>query len=237
MRAHDNVRRTVLLLLVLILGIVVVRVWRPVSTSMSAPAPAASPASTPPALPPDNFRQWGAAYQRAPDQIPITAGIELAKKRRAELKELIPRDPERALAMALPERERENLPAEVRGLLEEHVSGRGFFGVMIADFEDGRHETRRIVQLGDKEYRAFTYGRRLAQTSKQNVPLWGIAVDDVLAVGELPFRVVEENGAGRVTVEVAGQRRTFESSEQLRQYEAAWLAALAKPGPDCEEPK
>src|SRR5213075_374913 len=50
---------------------------------------------------------------------------------------------------------------------------------------------KRRVTVKDRIYRASVYGQRLQQTTKDTMPLYGIAVGDVLAVHESPVRVLE----------------------------------------------
>src|SRR3989441_10493193 len=103
------------------------------------PAPARSEAEpkarnqTPSRLPIDaadplaSFRKWSADYVNASpaDRAAMTAeGIGLAEARRPALKQLIKENPRRALDESVPMVVRQQLPAEVVGLLEERVSGR-----------------------------------------------------------------------------------------------------------------
>ena len=59
-----------------------------------------------------------------------SAGLELAQVRREAMAELIRNDPKQALELAAPERVRRALPASIRDLLEERVSGRGSLEVL-----------------------------------------------------------------------------------------------------------
>ena len=65
---------------------------------------------------------------------------------------------------------------------------------MLGTAEDPRPGTtiERRVTVKDKTYRAFVYGRRLQQTTKEGIPIRGIAVGDALAVHESPIRVLEQ---------------------------------------------
>jgi hypothetical protein len=107
----------------------------------------------------------------------LAEGVELAKSRRAEMAELIKKDPKAALEAAVPMAVRQKLPQAIVDQLEERVSGRGFYGVLIAtDFENGTSEIRREVVLNGQTYHAYVYGRRLSQVTQDKVPMWGIAV-------------------------------------------------------------
>src|SRR5690606_25367757 len=77
------------------------------------------------------FDAWRVDYARAtpgPERAAmLSAGVAAAAERRAVLRELIALDPELALRLAVPRRERAQLPAPVIAELEEIVSGRGDF--------------------------------------------------------------------------------------------------------------
>jgi hypothetical protein len=144
------------------------------------------------------FAEWVIRYRAAErvEKIALEAeGIELARERRHALRDLIKADAARALALTLPLGLRRSLPDAVTLLLEGRVSGRGslaVFGALAAPgFEDKVTPTFRIASIDDVDYQAFVYGRRLGQPSHPNLPLSGIALDDLLAVDENPIRLLE----------------------------------------------
>lgn len=143
------------------------------------------------------FQRWAEDYTAQPAAEKIEAGVKAAAARRVELRRLIQSDPEQALAHAAPERVRRALPARVSALLEEKVDARGDLLVTAVTYMDGKlPEGKRAVtteaELSDgRKYKAHTYGRREHQPTRLNVPVHGIAVDDELAVSELPGRVLE----------------------------------------------
>jgi hypothetical protein len=138
----------------------------------------------------DAFDSWAAQFIAAPpDQRAgmLADGESLARQRRAALIRWMPIDPQRVLELAVTPRVRGQLPERITAHLEERISGRGDFNVMIVDyFEEKRSETRREVVIGGRTFRAFVYGRRLDQTTSRDVPLQGIALDGLLAVHEDP---------------------------------------------------
>jgi hypothetical protein len=163
---------------------------RPASRPIAVqPEPPTAPATGPAAIQADSFAEWQAEYLRAPDPRHEAVGIELVRQRRERMKALIQSDPARALAEAIPFDQRQQLPAAVVALLETPVSGRGFYGVRVANyFAEGRAEIKREAVMGGHRYQAFVYGRRVAQPSRDNVSLHGVAVDDVIALSEDPVR-------------------------------------------------
>jgi hypothetical protein len=158
------------------------------------------------------FHDWAEQYVRESSPTAKAGlereGIELAQKRRQELAGLIQTDPERALELAVPVRIRQAFPAELTDLMEERVSGRGRLAVLAALPEPGKEKevipVFRTATVGRKEYKAFVYGRRLGEPTRNNIPLNGIAVDDLLAVNEHPVRILEPEEAAEAKARVAG---------------------------------
>jgi hypothetical protein len=145
------------------------------------------------------FHDWAENYIRVPDAQKTTLeaqGIVLAQDRRDALVQLIQSDPERALALAVPMGVREKLPSTIVDRLEENVAGRGRLAVLGALVEPGHQKdaqtTFRTANLGDTEYKAFVYGRRLGQPTRDNVPMQGIALNKLLAIREDPLRILDE---------------------------------------------
>jgi hypothetical protein len=159
------------------------------------------------------FRQWTSDFLVAPESARpalVPSGMELARERRVELERLIRTDPRRAFEHSVSDGVRGRLPQEIRGLLEERVSGRGFFGVLIAD--DPQTHTRdvtREVVVNGRRFDAFVYGRRSSEVTRERDTLWGIAVGKSLAVHEEPVRVLSATEAALVEVKgncpVSGQ--------------------------------
>jgi len=150
------------------------------------------------------FSEWTDTFVNTPAEDRradlMTQGAKLARDRRTEMAELIKRDPKAALEAAVPMALRQRLPQAIVDQLEERISGRGFYGVLIAtDFEKMTSEVRREVVIGNETYDAFVYGRRSAQVTQERVPLWGIAVPNpakengpkLLALHENPLRPLE----------------------------------------------
>jgi len=110
--------------------------------------------------------------------------------------ELIENDPEKAIALAVPYRWRQEVPANVSRHFEQWVDGRGTLDVFVAtDFERGRSRTYREARINGQNYQAFVYGRRLRQTSQAQIPLHGITLDGKLALHADPLRILEPDEA------------------------------------------
>jgi hypothetical protein len=136
----------------------------------------------------NQFAAWTAAYVGNGLEVDaegklLAEGAMIARERREAMKELIRTDPRQALALAVPEQIRRELPDSIRGILEERVSGRGYLKVLIADdFESKTCKVEREAGIAGKIYQVFVSGARLRDKSRSDVPLHGIAIDDLLAL-------------------------------------------------------
>ncbi len=146
----------------------------------------------------EGFHDWTVRYQAA-DPAGRAAlereGVDLAKARRVELKELIQSDPSLALDQTVPLAVRRLLPEAVVEQLEERVDGRGQLAVFAALPAPGSANdlpvSWRTAMVAGRLFRAHVHGRRLEEPTRQDVPVLGIAVDENLAVDENPARVLE----------------------------------------------
>lgn len=144
------------------------------------------------------FANWCEQYIAASpeEKIKLEAeGRALAGERLTALRNLIQSDPERALENAVPYAVRRELPQSIQSLLEERVSGRGELAVFGVLAEPGKESevapVFRTATIGQKEFKAFAYGRRLGEPTRRDVPLNGIAVEQFFAVNENPVRILE----------------------------------------------
>ncbi len=195
------------------------------------PAPPTPPASAPDGFtdaPPSPgnlfapFHGWLSRYQQETDAA-SRAGLEaegeaLARQRREAMARLIAEDPQRALEEAIPFAQRQQLPESITRHLEQTVSGRGDLGVLGVlpepDAEGQIAGITRTAHLNGQVYRAFVYGRRLSQTSTENIPLHGIAIDDALALSESPVRVLDATEAAARASEIAPENAQCPVSKQ-----------------------
>ncbi|HLS27905.1 MAG TPA: hypothetical protein VK041_04595, partial [Opitutales bacterium] len=144
------------------------------------------------------FASWTESYldESAEDarSILIEEGIRLAEARRDVMKALIRENPRAAIAAAISPDVREGLPAEVRALLAQPVSGHGDFGVfgIVPSEEYGVPDrlVERAVRLEDARYEAYVYGAWLAVRSVEDVFVHGLAIDHLLAIDESPARIL-----------------------------------------------
>ena len=148
------------------------------------------------------FHDWANAYLAAsPEKRSLLEeqGLELARERRVALKQLIQSDPQRALELTVPARIREALPRSIQDELEERVAGRGRLAVLGAVPEPGHEQEQvpifRTATIGQRQFDAFVYGRRLDEPTRFQIPLYGIALDQQFAIDENPVRVLEPGEA------------------------------------------
>lgn len=141
----------------------------------------------------EEFRRWAAALPAARAGTDLQYGIKLALERRSELLKLIEKNPRRALELAVPYAMQQHLPEEITALLEERVDAQGDLLVQSATLADDRGcMTTRIATLQDgRMFETYTYGRRSAMPTRDNIAIHGVALDGKLALSDLPGRVLE----------------------------------------------
>jgi hypothetical protein len=170
----------------------------------------------------DQFDDWMRGYLSAdPSERSalVSEGGKLARQRRIALATLIEGDPERALSEAVPMRTRAELPEAIVQQLEDRVDGRGDLAVIASlpvggEDSDGVKPFDRFVAFPDKSYRAFVYGRRLAQPTIQSIPVHGIAIDGALALHESPIRALEPGETPDPTLPVRSANEDCPVSKQ-----------------------
>ncbi len=140
------------------------------------------------------FNDWLVTWRRADagsQPALASTGRDLAVARRSALKALIPVDARLALELAVPVGLRAELPADVQAQLERRVDQRGNLEATIACFGPTTLFNRTAVVAGEF-LETHVFGRRDSQTTKFGLPLHGIAIDNVLALGESPFRILDD---------------------------------------------
>lgn len=142
----------------------------------------------------EKLRAWQAQYRAATDKAALEAeGVTLAQSRRAAMAKWIERDPEFALTQAVGPDARRDLPAAVLAQLERWIEGLGGLEVVVRCGPNVKtsEQFTRTVRVGGEEFKAFVYGRRLGQTTRYDLPVHGVAVDDKLALHSSPVRQLE----------------------------------------------
>lgn len=156
------------------------------------------------------FSRWAGDYVALPPaerRSLLQRGVELAQARRDTLAALIRSDPAQAIAVAVPYAIRQQLPIEVKALLEERISGRGQLSTLAATPLPGQKIAEPVWQsvlLEGREFRAYTYGQRKYPAAPRTQPLHGVAVGNALAVLASPLRVLDRG-------EVPGQWERVEA--------------------------
>lgn len=174
----------------------------------------------------DAFAKWTARYLAADAkgrEALLAEGVKLAEARRSLLAQWIQKDPERALAAAVPVMARKQLPEAIHALLEERISGEGTLSLIGATPAPGgtvRSPLFRKSLIGDREFYAHTYGRRGRLPTIPSASITGIALDGHLAVSDSPIRVLEagETAGGKPVEEVcpvSGITSTVSESKPL----------------------
>jgi hypothetical protein len=178
----------------------------------------------------------------------LRKGERLAVRRREVLKQLIESNPSDALEYAISPEIYNRIPRAVVQHLEKHISQKGDFLVSVSDEirpeaeHSSNHGIRREAIFGETKYAAFVYGRKAAMTTKFNVPLRGIVLDETMAVAENPVRKIESSehktrngdtekiGKTGIAAEVGGEIVYFSNHEEFYKYTndlAAWERQIA----------
>lgn len=221
------------------------------SSSINDGLPPAAADFTEDSDPINGFRTWVQAFSAADESMRgglVAEGLILAQERRAALRDLIQRDPEAALAAGLPWELRRQLPPEFHQHLEQPVSRRANYEVTVSsDFENQRHTVERTTELNGRRYQTFVFGQMMARGTASNLPVNGIALDDVLALAEQPGRLLGAAEAAQVktsgasldplctvsgtpadawgdaqVVEIAGEFEQFCQTDHLNLINTAW---------------
>lgn len=143
----------------------------------------------------------------------LAEGAELASAHTRAIAGMIRRDPQQAIANAVPMVVRQNLPSSIVRLLENRVRMKAALNVYgnvplpdteaSSDFEP----YTRSVTTGDGGYwNAYVYGKRAAQRTLSAASINGISVGSDMAVADSPVRQLEAgerpDAAGREVVEI-----------------------------------
>ena len=200
------------------------------------------------ATPITDFRKWAETYLATPENLRramLPTGMERAKAHTAAIAELIRKDPEQAIANAVPMVIRQDLPAGIVGLLENRVSMKASLNVYgnvplpgmeaAADFEP---YTRSVSQEDGSHWNAFVYGKRASQRTISTASINGISVGKDMAVADSPLRQLEPgerpNPAGRDVVEVCPVSK---KETVVERTESGKLPAVTDATPAFETPE
>lgn len=147
------------------------------------------------------FNDWAETYVAADKETQKAMkqdGIRLATERRPLFKQLIVRDPQRALEQAVRRVVRQELPEEIVEQLERPISANGEYKVYQGRPLPGAvlpADTELTMRYFDTEngesLKARVFGKMEPVISKAKIPLRGVALDREFAVAESPVRKLE----------------------------------------------
>lgn len=125
------------------------------------------------------------AYQKAAPNAKSAALqklIDTTVERQAQLAELIKTDPDAVLRVALPERVRKQMPAQVQSSLEQHVDLEGELEVVYEDYEDGSYRLRHTLNAQGNQVALHFKSPPMGLLSNTQAAVSGVLVDDAMAV-------------------------------------------------------
>ncbi len=178
-------------------------------------APASDEAQRPAIAEISDFRDWAQSYLSAPRgqrDAMLEKGKELAVAHTRRIAEMIPLDPEQAIANAVPMVIRQDLPESIVSLLENRVRLKAALivngNIPLPGQEnspDFKPYTRVVSTEEGEHWNAYVFGKRGQQQTLSSTSINGISVGYDMAVADSPLRQLE-NGerpvpAGRQVVE------------------------------------
>jgi hypothetical protein len=178
-----------------------------------------SPATTTGADAPERvqaFRAWANDYLQAPQdqrRAMEARGAELAQAHTQAIAELIRKDPQQAIAHAVPMVIRQDLPPAIVALLENRVNLKAALEVYgnvplpgAENSPDFEPYTRSVITDDGGYWNAFVYGGRASQRTLSKTSINGISVGTDMAVADSTVRQLENgerpNAGVRDVVEV-----------------------------------
>jgi hypothetical protein len=146
------------------------------------------------------FEAWLRAFADngfAPESEHLRSGENLAIKRAEIFKELARTNPQAALEKSVSAEIYNRLPVSVSRHLERKISARGDFLVFAVEESGGARgeiaasRTDRFVVIGGERYEAVVYGRRAQMTTKYDIPLAGVVIENAIVLDENPARKLD----------------------------------------------
>lgn len=172
------------------------------------------------------FDQWKQGVKDKAVALDVGQGQQLAKERRAELKQLITRNPKLALKNAIPKEDRGLFTQEVSALLEDEVSGQGYVGPLMATRFDDTNAVQSVsVTVHGQVLRVFLHGRQFSRKQWWDVPVKGIAIDGLA--------VLEDEASD----ETPAPPRVVKTKTITRSYDAGQVKVSSRGGFDDVELK
>ncbi|WOO41479.1 PKD domain-containing protein [Rubellicoccus peritrichatus] len=139
-----------------------------------------------------SFTEWLASDKLVVDN----QVLDMLQHRYQRMKLLIQQDPEQALEESITWTDYERLPQELVPFVEKPFSKVASLTVLpTCNFDHGHGTTSYNLEFDGDYYVASVYGRRLAHTSKANISLQGITLDEFSAVRENPMQPLSTEDA------------------------------------------
>ena len=163
----------------------------------------------------------------------LKEGIAVAEERAPLMANWIVEDPERALAWGVSPRLFRSLPEEIQALVERPLATEGFYGVLaicghgpedehISSCEILHEVVTNFGTFDAEAFRASIYGMRNMRLTEENASLFGIVMNDHIALHEDDVVIVDDGprfGAERFVVHYKGEEHTaatLEAAEAIR---------------------
>jgi len=164
------------------------------------------------------WKAWLSKTEAVVEPRELQAGITLAKSRRERMSRLVREAPRQALAEAVSFSEYAALPPEMRPWVERPFNERVemvYLPICGGVSPDGREAVVELHFKDGSHVEAFLFGSRAEITGKKSIPLQGVALDGVAAVGDGVFQPVSAQEAEQFPAHAGGLKRSFATGKAL----------------------
>jgi hypothetical protein len=150
----------------------------------------------------------------------VLHGERLSRTRAEVLNKIIIGDPKSAIRLAIPERTAEILPSTIKKNLEKWESTFADIKSAHSCFSPDHQgcEIRRVAKFKDnRAVRLWTYGKRKAVNTINNLAVWGVSIGDDFAMADTPIREFPKNGYSGVA-KWGGRSLTYETEAEFNYF-------------------
>lgn len=158
------------------------------------------------------WKAWLSKTEAVVEPRELQAGITLAKSRRERMSRLVREAPRQALAEAVSFSEYAALPPEMRPWVERPFNERVemvYLPICGGVSPDGREAVVELHFKDGSHVEAILFGSRAEITGKKSIPLQGVVLDGVAAVGDGVFQPVSAQDAEQFPAHAGGAGAEF----------------------------
>ena len=154
----------------------------------------------------------------------INRGKTLAKERAKIFVQIIKGDPQKALELSVSQDQKNNLPPTVSQHVEKWVSTNADIKTMHVCFDPKSPQgmiLRKARFLDGEQANLFSYGRRKFIPTVKNLAIWGVKLNNFLAISEKSYRLSSRkaiSGEVQFNLELGGETYNFNTQEDRETF-------------------